>query len=338
MQQSATQSSKTALWRKHNTKNFLTDYAEHVVTNNFDRGSTYYLVRCDEEKWLVCSKFSLDKVMSCENTPKDVSPKFVHVRKVTLSRTSHEDTCQLHCTCSFYKRVGLPCSHVLLLCHKVEPSMCKVRWWKVYHYSYLNDYDVTEEIDNFLKKGQSDPSGITVSVDNLQISHGDLPQFGEGVTDNIYEVLVSIHSNYDPVIYDGPYVTELQKQLVLVNNENDFPTVDEDGVTDYCGMHSEVALSQERSELNTGNSEFTQQTTVNSLQNRYHRCMAAVNEVLKVCVESEESTSLFIEKIMKIHNEMIGNLSGEATGQTITCCLPLESRKSSKRRKTLGYI
>ncbi len=71
---------------------------------------------------------------------------------------------------------------------------------------------------------------------------------------------------------------------------------------------------------------------------RYHRCMAAANEVLKVFVESEEGTSLFIEKVSNVHNEMIQKLSATVTGKTVTCCLPLESRKSAKRKKTFGYI
>jgi hypothetical protein len=82
-----------------------------------------------------------------EITPSDVCPKFVHVREVTMWNTIKENICELKYSCSFYTRVGLPCAHVMLLCHTVEPSMCKVRWWKVYHYSYLNDFDVTEEID-----------------------------------------------------------------------------------------------------------------------------------------------------------------------------------------------
>ncbi len=61
--------------------------------------------------------------------------------------------------------------------------------------------------------------------------------------------------------------------------------------------------------------------------------MAAVNAVLKVCVESEESTSLFIEKVSNLHNEMIQKLSYTMPGETITCYLPLESRKSAKRKK-----
>ncbi len=105
---------------------------------------------------------------------------------------------------------------------------------------------------------------------------------------------------------------------------------DDDGGSDYCGVYSEFSLSQEQCTLATGNRESTTVRTTSLHQECYHRCMAAVNEVLKVCVESEESTSLFVEKVSNLHNEMIQKLSLAVPGETVTCCLPLESRISAK--------
>ncbi|MFY7881337.1 MAG: SWIM zinc finger family protein [Fimbriimonas sp.] len=342
MQHSATQCSKSALNSKYDSKKFLTDYAEGIVSCNLCRGENYYVVRVGEMKWLVCSKFSINKVMSESITPSDVCPKFVHVREVSMNNTDKDNICELNCSCSFYTRVGLPCAHVLLLCNTVEPSMCKVRWWKVYHYSYLNDFDVTEEIDKFLEEECKKPTKITVSISNIKIKSSPLPELGKGVTENIYEAMVSINKNLNPVTYDGPYVEQLRQQLVSVDDDvmtsNLLTTEDDDGRSDYCGVYSEFSLSQEQHTLTTGNREATTVRTTSLQQERYHRCMAAVNEVLKVCVESEESTALFIEKVSNLHNEMIQKLSYTIPGETITCCLPLESRKSAKRKKTLGYI
>jgi len=342
MQHSATQCSKLAIKSNYDTKNFLTDYAEGVVSNNLCRGTNYYVVRVGEMKWLVCSKYSINKVMSEEITPSDVCPKFVHVREVTMWNTINENICELKCSCSFYTRVGLPCAHVMLLCHTVEPSMCKVRWWKVYHYSYLHDLEVTEEIDNYLEEECSQPTKITVSRSNLKMTSSPLPDFGEGVTEKVYEAMVSINKNLSPVTYDGPYVEQLREQLLSVDDDSRISTSltieDEDGRSDYCGVYSEFSLSQEQCILTTANRESTTVRTTSLHQERYHRCMAAVNEVLKVCVESEESTSLFVEKVSQLHNEMIQKLSAEVPGETVTCCLPLESRKSAKRQKTLGFI
>jgi hypothetical protein len=61
MQQSATQCSKSALWSNHATKIFLTDYAEHVVSSNLIHGTSYYIVRSSEMKWLVCLNIPLTK-------------------------------------------------------------------------------------------------------------------------------------------------------------------------------------------------------------------------------------------------------------------------------------
>ncbi len=247
MQQSSTQCSKSVLWSNNATKNFLTDYAEHVVIGHLCHCTSYYVVRCGEIKWLVCSKYSLDKVMIADITPKDAYPKFVHVREVTLSSTNNANICQLKCLCSFYAQVGLPFAHVLLLCHNVEPSMCKVRWWKVYRFSYLHDIDVTEEIDNFLEQECSRPTEITVSKSNLQSTSTPLPAFGEGVTEKVYQSMVMIHKNLTPVTYDGPYVAQLHKQLVSLEDDimTDLLSIyDDDGRSDYCGVYSEFSLSR----------------------------------------------------------------------------------------------
>jgi hypothetical protein len=190
--------------------------------------------------------------------------------------------------------------------------MCKVRWWKVYHYSYLNDFDVTEEINKFLEEECKKPTKITVSISNIKIKSSPLPELGKGVTENIYEAMVSINKNLNPVTYDGPYAEQLRQQLVSVDDDvmisNLLTTEDGEGRSDYCGVYSEFSLSQEQYTLTKGNREATTVRTTSLQQERYHRCMAAVNEVLKVCVESEESTSLFIEKVSNLHNEMIQKL------------------------------
>lgn len=340
MQQSATKCSKTPLWTNTTAANFLTDYAHRIVLSNLGRADTYYMVRCSNTKWLVCSKVSINKLLSSNIGPNETCTKFVHIREVTLNTTANENICKLHCSCCFYTRVGLPCVHVLKICETVEPSMCKVRWWKVYHYSYLNDNDVTEEINNYLDEECSDPKAITVSREYIQECTSSLPAFGEGVTSEIYESMISIHNNITPVTYDGPYVSELKQQIVTVDDEmsHDHFSPDIDGRSDYYGLHSEVALSQEQRMLNDTQQRSGAMGQTSLQQNRYHRCMAAVNEVLKVCIESEENTSRFIEKVSELHNEMIQKLSIPGTGKTVTCCLPLESRLSSKRKKTLGYI
>ena len=118
-------------------------------------------------------------------------------------------------------------------------------------------------------------------------------------------------------------------------------SIDDDGDderSDHCGLYTEFSLSQEQCTQNIGNKESTAVRKTSLQQDQYHRCMAAVNEALKVCVESEESTTIFIETVSTLNKEMIQKLSVSVPGETVTCCLPLESRKSSKRKKTLGYI
>ncbi len=192
----------------------------------------------------------------------------------------------------------------------------------MYHYSYLHDLDVTEEIDKFLEEECNQPTKVTVTKSNLKITTSLLPDFGVGVTEKVYEALVSINKNLSTVTYDGPYVEQLRQQLVSVDDyimiSNLLSIEDDDGRSDYCRVYIEFSLSQEQCTLTTGNGEAATVRTPSLHQERCHRSMAAVNEVLKVCVEREESTSLFIEKVSNLHNEMI-SLSGVLFFHSIRC-------------------
>lgn len=261
--------------------------------------------------------------------------KFVWVREVTVTDTGNVNFYHLQCSCACYSRHGLPCTHAILLCENIQPSMHKVRWWKTYHDSYLNDHDVTEEINSYLTTEETMPNVITVSKANLKVNN-------DIVTTAVQDAIRAIRNNETPIICDGPYKTHLTNQISAseiteAEDESSYNLdiiADDSGATgNYYGVHSEVALGQEQQEI-----EFRCTTEKKSTDDRYHRCMAAINEVLKVCIESEETTEIFLNKMQDMHREMVQHLSTPVVGTTVTCCLPIESRKSAKWNKTLGYI
>ncbi|MGH7974373.1 MAG: SWIM zinc finger family protein [bacterium] len=52
----------------------------------------------------------------------------------------------LRCSCGFFSRMELPCRHVLRVTDKVSPSMCGLKWWMKFHYLYLKNDHVTEQM------------------------------------------------------------------------------------------------------------------------------------------------------------------------------------------------
>ncbi len=47
----------------------------------------------------------------------------------------------MKCECLFYKRCGIPCSHVLKITNEIEASVITVQHWKIYpvHFGGEND-------------------------------------------------------------------------------------------------------------------------------------------------------------------------------------------------------
>jgi hypothetical protein len=117
--------------------------------------------------------------------------------------------------------------------------------------------EVTEEIDKFLEEECNQPTKVTVSKSNLKITSSPLPEFGEGVTEKVYEAMASMNKNLSPVSYDGPYVKQLREQFASVDDDSMISNVltyeDDDGRSDYSGVFSEFSQSQEQCSLNTGN-------------------------------------------------------------------------------------
>ncbi len=90
--------------------------------------------------------------------------------------------------------------------------MHKVRWWKTYHDSYLNDHDVTEEINSYLTTEETMPNVITVSKANLKVNN-------DIVTTAVQDAIRAIHNNETPIICDGPYKTHLTQVHTQVDGK-----------------------------------------------------------------------------------------------------------------------
>jgi len=330
MQRSATQSSKTTLRSSLTSSSFLTDHASHVLSESLSHSANYYIYSLTATKWLVAYKAAIDSMVDCASRNNgDGYTKFARVRVITQECTANENILHVQCSCSYYLRVGLPCSHILAMCHNIEPSMCKVRWWKVYHYSYLNDDAVTQEIDEFISQEDKQQTSVVVTKENFNTSF-DPPE------DNVCNVMLAIHCSTQPIVYNGPYVTDITQ--LLENEEKNGFSLNEDNYFEPCSDQNYYGLQREVSITAPQSTKEGVGETYTSSQDRYHRCMAAVNETLKLCVESEDHTRDFIKMVENYHAALLQQCSTPLKGATVTCCLPTETRSSGKRRKTLGYI
>jgi len=207
------------------------------------------------------------------------------------------------------------------MCHNIELSMCKVRWWKVYHYSYLNDDAVTQEIDEFISQEDKQQTSVVVIKGNFNTSF-DPPE------DNICNVMLAIHCSTQPIVYYGPYVTDITQ--LLENEDKNGLSLNEDNYFEPCSDQNYYGLQRKVSITVPQSTKEAVGETYTSSQDRYHRCMAAVNETLKLCMESEEHTRDFIKTVENCHAALLQQCSTPLKGATVTCCLPTETRSSGK--------
>jgi HSP90 family molecular chaperone len=129
-----------------------------------------------------------------------------------------------------------------------------------------------------------------------------------------------------PVCYNGNFKTAIEN--ISTDTEDTF---------EYYGLEHNIVFSPYREQLLSQN-KFNTPTYHDKKKERYQQCMASFNECMKICVESEEDTKEFIEHMKCFHNGIIQKYALPSNGDMVTGCLPIESSKRNKRKKTLGYI
>ncbi|MGH7974363.1 MAG: SWIM zinc finger family protein [bacterium] len=84
--------------------------------------------------------------MPNESLPCKTIPNFNRVRVVTLVRDK-----LLRCSCGFFSRHDLPCSHVLCITDELNSKMCGLEWWKAYDRHFLKDESITKDMIEVIK-------------------------------------------------------------------------------------------------------------------------------------------------------------------------------------------
>ena len=118
------------LWSNSRTKEILTEYAEGLACNNFDRRTLYHVRQICQFKWMVIYK----KSISGFPEKKSSALSFQRVRTVTIDTDGY-----MTCTCGYVQRMLMPCTHICAVIDKpdyYEPSMFHVRWYKMFNYYY----------------------------------------------------------------------------------------------------------------------------------------------------------------------------------------------------------
>jgi hypothetical protein len=125
----------TPLWTSNATAAQLASFTEMLVSRNFQQSINYLVVQTSTTEWLVMHKNHL----KITKQSKSHITKFKRVRVIQLINNE----C-LHCSCCYFQRMLLPCSHILKLSQKIMATMCHLRWHKCYMFLFQCNSEVTD--------------------------------------------------------------------------------------------------------------------------------------------------------------------------------------------------
>ncbi len=123
------------------TKDFLIKKGQGLIDCEHDSRTRYKCVQIYPTEWYVwCFE---DKGDSNEINQWSWTelPKFIRVQKISLITLNGKKF--LHCNCSFWERVCIPCRHMMVVLSRfVENSMVDIHWLKAYYIGYRNDWEL----------------------------------------------------------------------------------------------------------------------------------------------------------------------------------------------------
>ena len=140
-------------WTKTSSAAYLTEYAEGLACNTFDRRHLYYKKYVGNKTWLVCSSQIFEaSYQSLFDKNNDSHTQFFRLRKVTVDGNNF-----MNCSCMYHVRWMMPCVHMCTVIEDLkyyEISMFHLRWWKHYRYLYKNissqqDMNIASKNDMF---------------------------------------------------------------------------------------------------------------------------------------------------------------------------------------------
>ena len=128
------------------TKDHIIVRSQSIADQNFDERKNLKVAKVND-KWF-CWNFDA-KLNQKDNTfPWNALPRFRRVYELSIMKEN--DLHFVNCSCGYYHRIGIPCSHVFKITNCMRLSMFHVRHYKLYDAYYTSKGAMGE----MLKKAQ----------------------------------------------------------------------------------------------------------------------------------------------------------------------------------------
>ena len=334
------------LWSNSRTKDILTEYAEGLACNNFDRQTLYHVRQICQFKWMVIYK----KSISGFPEKKSSALSFQRVRTVTIDTDGY-----MTCTCGYVQRMLMPCTHICAVIDKpeyYEPSMFHVRWYKMFNYYYRDK----QRNQYCLKTNDAIEDLLQVTRENAYCSNGkykgiyvkgtefyDKYEKFTNTNDNISLLMQHIDNEINtngPILMDNSISIESYKRNEsrlhnMTKSDSIGDAVDNDNSLSFGGS------SQAESNLSQNATEYHMDVynTSQSRQSLYNTVQPLVQEMLNTCPTDEDIQECISWMRNKIARNLAANPRNSKDFNSESVYLYAEnntSKKSVKRHKTIA--
>ncbi len=256
-----------AKWSTSESKYYLTDHAEGICLQLFDRRTNYYCAEFEKHKWYVMSKFYLTE---------DCSPtEYVNVHCVQIN--DNDRMCL--CSCRYKRRTGRPCVHVIAVMDCFHHEMVHPRFYKVYNSNFtMKTKDLKESLLEARLKCESDPDVISIETSINEVLHQSVAM-RNGCTDEHLLVMEKIWKrNEKGIITTKNDVMEMMESH-FDKNDSFFESFQHDSEHTGSVAHSENATTAKTHRFEN---VVTRKAVAVDRMN-YSECQSMFNECAKLC-------------------------------------------------------
>ena len=323
----------------------MTEYAEGLACNNFDRRANYTSRKITDNVWYVMYKSHLCNGKMTGH----IGLSFKRLRIVTL-----HDAGYMSCSCGYVQRMMMPCSHICSLMQDAKeyiPTMFHIRWHKLFSYYFRNQNinkscqttrDAVENLLAITKETCYDNGGKFRGIYVHESGFHDRIVKSTIVKDTVYDQLVQVNS----------YIST-QGPIKIINGISDYSIPDcsvpkisdlsipDDDVNEQNYTPDFGSYSQQESNLSQiakgyGNDDIGNKTNEHSF---YTKGLSLYQEMMSTCKNKES----FDRCMSMMRTQIAHNLAAtkeitinENESSTHLYAENLTNQKKMKRKMTVG--
>ena len=327
----------TMTWTKLETKHYLTKYAEGVSVAKYDERMNFLCAKVNSSKWIVMNKHHLNEITPQHPTNFPI-PNIVRIYTVEVDAKKQVSKC----SCSYKRRTGRPCVHVVSVCDNIHEEMFHPRYYKVYNCEMTFQ---NEKIQNALvhlrDTEENYPDYVKITSNMQQLLNCNV-KFRNGCNEQLKNVMMEGMKMQE----NGQIVQKHDLNSCLIEH-NGIQNREHDGIVMESRIDHICDTDASQQGLRPHITDFREQRHQNNIQNdqkKYATVQSTFKDCTKICEGRPALWNIFEEHMQRAHVELVsaykdGERNDEdscmiTSSQLVSSNFPIERCPKRKRYKS----